>query len=365
MSTEPNNPLLPATADATSESALVSLGLSQDDLPRIAEIKATLTDISPTHLHTWGGQLAAGSNRFSTQLLDKVRNSDLDASGDKLGEVVKIARNLNLDSYQGKSKLPILGPLIDKMKSARGELVQKYSSTNSQIEQLMRDVASTQSVQAQRVKEYDQMHAVVREEHHALGVHVAAGRERVAELKDAITALQGQDDPASRQRRGELDTALRILDKRVSDLHVLQHATEQTLPMIRLIQANGIQLIEKFNAVRDVTLPMWRNQFAIQLSLADQKNAVELANAIDDASNELMRRNAELMHQTSVETAKANQRSVLDIETLKHVNDKLIQTVEEVRTVYREGIAKREQISADIDHMRQDLQQRLSQATQE
>jgi uncharacterized protein YaaN involved in tellurite resistance len=160
--------------------------------------------------------------------------------------------------------------------------VQKYSSTNSQIDQLMRDVGQTQATQQQRVREYDQMHAIVREERQELGIHVAAGRVRIAELQQGLAALAGQDDPQSRIQRAELDTALRLLDKRVSDLQVLQHAADQTLPMIRLIQANAIQLIEKFSAVRDITIPMWRNQFAIQLSLADQRNAVDLANAIDD-----------------------------------------------------------------------------------
>ena len=166
--------------------------------------------------------------------------------------------------------------------------------------------------------------------------------------------------PPLRTRRAALDTALRLIDKRVSDLQVLQHAADQTLPMIRLIQANAIQLIEKFSAVRDITIPMWRNQFAIQLSLADQRNAVELANAIDDASNELMRKNAELVHSTAVGTARANQRSVIDIETLRTVNETLIRTVEEVREIHREGMARRRQLSTELVDMREDLEKRLA-----
>ncbi|MDO5610934.1 MAG: toxic anion resistance protein [Pseudomonadota bacterium] len=342
---------------------LKALGLTDADLPRISEAAKPLADISPTNLHRYGGEAASKSTGFSTRLLDKVRNTDLDASGDKLGEVVKIARSLSLDAFANRSKVPIIGPLIDKMKAGRDELIQKYSSTNSQIDQLMRDVGQTQARQSERVREYDQMHAIVREEHRELGIHVAAGRQRLAELRNELDALHGLDDPQSRIRRGEVDTALRVLDKRVGDLHLLQHATEQTLPMIRLIQANAIQLIEKFSAVRDITLPMWRNQFAIQLSLADQKSAVQLADAIDDASNELMRRNAELMHQTSVDTARANQRGVLDIETLRIVNDKLIQTVEEVRQIHREGMAQRQLASTEIDRMRADVQQRLAAST--
>ena len=295
--TSQNEPtLLPA---ALSEQSLADLGLSTQDIDAINQASKALQDIAPGNLSGYGRDATSKTSAFSVQLLDKVRNADLDTSGDKLGEVVRIARSLNLDSFSERSKLPILGPLIDKLKATKGELVQKYSSTNKQIDQLMGDVSKTQQVQQQRVREYDQMHALVLDERRELGIHVAAGRVRIAELEQELAALAGMDDPASRTRRSELDTALRLIDKRVSDLQVLQHAAEQTLPMIRLIQANAIQLIEKFAAVRDITIPMWRNQFAIQLSLADQRNAVDLANAIDDASNELMRKNAELVHGTA------------------------------------------------------------------
>ena len=361
--TQDNLPTL--TPAVLSEPALKGLGLSTEDIDSIMEAAKALQDISPGNLHTYGRAAAGRTTTFSTQLLDKVRNADLDSSGDKLGEVVRIARSLNLGALNERSSLPILGPLIDRMKAKKGELVQRYSATNAQIDQLMSEVGKTQTTQQQRVREYDQMHAIVLQERHGLGIHVAAGRVRMDELQQELATLQGQEDPQSRTRRSELDSAVRLIDKRVSDLHVLQHVAEQTLPMIRLIQANAIQLIEKFSAVRDVTIPMWRNQFAIQLSLADQRNAVELANAIDDASNELMRKNAELVHSTAVGSAKANQRSIVDLDTLRSVNDTLISTVEEVRQIHREGMAARQSLAAEIVSMREDLQKRLSLATNE
>lgn len=358
MTTTPSEQtLVPA---ALSPQLLTDLGLESADIPRIQEATKALQDIAPGNLHTYGREATTKTSAFSTQLLDKVRNADLDSSGDKLGEVVRIARSLNLESFHGRSKLPILGPLIDKMRATKDDLVQRYSSTNRQIDQLMGDVGKTQQIQQQRVREYDQMHDIVLDERRELGVHVAAGRVRIAELEAELATLAGKEDPESRTRRAALDTALRLIDKRVSDLQVLQHAADQTLPMIRLIQANAIQLIEKFSAVRDITIPMWRNQFAIQLSLADQRNAVELANAIDDASNELMRKNAELVHATAVGTARANQRSVIDIETLRTVNETLIRTVEEVREIHREGMAKRKQLSTELVDMREDLEKRLA-----
>lgn len=357
-STEPNA-LVPA-AEVLDGATLTSLGLTVADTAAIAEIGRSLQDITPGNLHVFGREAAGKTAAFSSQLLDQVRNSDLDEAGGKLGEVVRIARSLNLDSFAGKSKLPLIGGLVDRMRASKGELVQKFSSTNTQIEQLMQDVARQQGTQSQRVGEFDRMHDIVLEERHALGVHVAAGKVRLAELAHEERALAGLEDPQSRTRRAEVGNAIRLLDKRVGDLAVMQHAADQSLPMIRLIQANAIQLIEKFNAVRTITIPSWKRQFAIQLSLDEQKNAVELSNAIDDATNEIMRRNADLMRQTSVETAKANQRAVIDIATLRHVHEQLIQTVEEVRAIHREGAEQRRQAETDLARMRDDVQQRLA-----
>ncbi|WP_256774624.1 MULTISPECIES: toxic anion resistance protein [unclassified Stenotrophomonas] len=349
--------------DALDDAALQALGLGRDDLPKIDAIGRGLEDIRPGNLQVFGRDAAAKTAAFSSQLLDQVRNRDLDASGDKLGEVVRIARSLKLDGLAERSKVPVIGGLIDKLRASKGELVQKFSDTNRQIEQLMGDVGSQQTLMAQRVGEFDRMHDIVREERHALGLHIAAGKRRISELRSEQQATLGQDDPQVRIRQGELDNAIRLLDKRIGDLVVMQHAADQSLPMIRLIQANAILLIEKFNTVRDITIPSWKRQFAIQLSLSEQKSAVALSNAIDDATNDLMRRNADLLRQTTVDTAKANQRAVIDVATLRHVHEQLIATVEEVRSIHRDGMQQRQQAEVELARLREDVQQRLAAPT--
>lgn len=354
--------VLPASG-LPDEAALTALGLTTADTARIVEISRTLQDLAPSGIQGFGRDAAAKTTAFSSQLLDQVRNRDLDGTGDKLGEVVRIARTLNLQKLGARSKLPIVGPLIDRMRASKGELVQKFSNTNQQIEQLMRDVSRQQEDLGKRVKDFDRMHEIVREERHELGVHIAAGRLRMATLEEERRGLADKDDPESRTRRSELDNAARLLDKRIGDLVLLQHAADQSLPTIRIIQANAMLLIEKFAAVRDITIPAWKRSFAIQLSLHEQKNAVELATAIDDATNEMMRRNADLLHENSVATAKANQRGVIDIETLQYVHDQLIKTVEDVREIHREGIEKRRQAERDLTQMREDVQKRLAAPT--
>jgi uncharacterized protein YaaN involved in tellurite resistance len=352
----------PACA-ALDEGTMTQLGLVASDLNRVQEIRGTLIDLSPSNVQGYGRDAATKTTQFSSELLDQVCNRDLDAAGDKLGDVVRIARNLNLGKFAGRSKLPILGPLIEKMRDSKGELVQKFSTTNQQIEHLMRDVSRQQEDLAKRVRDFDRMHEIVLVERRELGLHVAAGKMRLAELELERASLEGRDEPEPRTRRQEIDSAVRLLDKRVGDLLLLQHAADQSLPMIRMIQANAMQLIEKFAAVRDITIPAWKRSFTIQLSLNEQKNAVELSNAIDDATNELMRRNADMLHENSVATAKANQRGVIDVETLQHVHEKLIQTVEDVRQIHREGIEKRRQAEQDLVRMREDVQKRLAAPT--
>ncbi len=342
------------------DGTLKALGLVPEDIERIEQVRATLVDLAPATVQGFGREAAAKTTHYSSELLDQVRNRDLDGTGDKLGEVVRIARSMNLGKLGSRSRLPFVGPVIDRLRASKGDLVQKFSTTNQQIEQLMRDVSRQQDDLGRRVQDFDRMHQIVVEERQELGIHVAAGKMRLAELGAQRVELEGKEDPASRTRRSEIDTLSRLLDKRVGDLLLLQHAADQSLPMIRIIQANAMQLIEKFSSVRDITIPAWKRSFAIQLSLNEQKNAVELSTAIDDATNELMRSNADMLRENSVATARANQRGVIDVETLQHVHEQLIQTVEDVRQIHREGIEKRRLVEHQLGQMREDVQKRLA-----
>ena len=358
--TAPTPELLATAPVVLDEATVKSLDLQPADMETVETLRATLAALPPTDLQGFGRDASLRTTQFSSQLLDQVRNKDLDEAGAKLGEVVRIARTLNLSNFAGRSRLPVIGPLIDRLRDARGELAQKFSTTNQQIDQLMRDLSRQQDDLGKRVRDFDRMHDIVVEERHQLGLHVAAGKLRLGELEAERARLDGADEATARAWRGELEMAIRLLEKRVSDLQLMRHAAEQTLPMIRLIQANSMQLIEKFTSVRDITVPAWKRSFAIQLSLDEQKSAVQLATAIDDATNELMRRNADLLRENSVATARANQRGVIDIETLQHVHEQLIQTVEDVRQIHREGAEKRRQAEQDLARMRDDVQRRLA-----
>ncbi len=339
--------------------ALAELGLVEDDQADIQTLATQLSDLNPSTIHAFGKEASKQTTDFSEALLERVRNDDLAESGAKLTKVVGIARNLNLTKLSGRSRVPVIGPLIDRFRISKNDLVQRFSNTRDQIDQLMSDVGTQATDMVTRVKDLDSMWDIVNEEKRKLGLHAAAGQIRLAEMVTERALLVGRNDIESQSRLAEIDNATRLLDKRVSDLKVLQHAAYQALPTIRVIQANNMMLVEKFHSIHEITIPTWKRGFVLQLSLNEQRNAVELVNAVDDATNDMLRSNAKLLRQNAVATAKANQRLAIDVETLQFVHDELINTIEDLRATHAEGMKSRKEAETKLVALKQDVQKRL------
>ena len=216
---------------------------------------------------------------------------------------------------------------------------------------MVKEIETSQSGLKSRVDTLDKMFHGVQDEYKQLGIYIAAGKLKEHEIQQEIATLSTQtQDQASVQKVYDLNHLANNLEKRVSDLQVLQQSAMQTLPMIRIIQSNNLMLVDKFYAIKNITLPAWKNQISLAISLNEQKNSVQLANSIDDATNDLLRRN-----QNSVDTAKANQRSVIDIETLEHVQNTLIKTVNDVIQVQKEGMQKRAEATTRLRALQENL----------
>lgn len=226
------------------------------------------------------------------------------------------------------------------------------------MDTLVKEVETSQTGLKMRVDLLEKMFTGVQNEYHVLGVYIAAGQLRLSDLKERINELAAMEqNPSISQEIYDLNLAANNLDKRVSDLMLLQQSAIQTLPMIRIIQSNNNMLIDKFYAVKNITLPAWKNQISLALALNEQKNSVELANNIDYATNDLLKRNADLLHSNSIQTAKANQRSVIDIETLEHVQNTLIKTVSDVIEIQKQGMADRDKLSDRLKGLQGKLNQ--------
>ena len=336
---------------------LKELGLQSQDLAEVMDAHKELAEISTTVVAEYGKNIANKTSTYTDELLSLVQNKDLDSTGQKLNEVVQVAQQLNTSSILNKSKSSgFFGGLLSKLKGAKQNFDQHFNTTKEQIDVLVKEIESSQTGLKARVGTLDKMFDAVQDEYKQLGVYIAAGQLKQQDIQQQISALTSQEqDQQTTQQIYDLNHLANNLEKRVSDLQVLQQSAMQTLPMIRIIQSNNLMLVDKFYAIKNITLPAWKNQISLAISLQEQKNSVQLAKAIDDTTNELLRRNAELLHQNSVDTAKANQRSVIDVETLEHVQNTLIKTVNDVIQIQKEGMQKRAEATTRLRALQDSL----------
>ena len=338
---------------------LKELGLQVQDFAEVMDAHQELADISTTVVAEYGKNIANKTSTYTDELLNLVQNKDLDATGQKLNEVVHVAQQLNTTSILNKSKSSgFFGGLLSKFKGAKQSFDQHFNTTKEQIDVLVKEIESSQFGLKARVGTLDKMFDAVQDEYKQLGVYIAAGQLKQQDIQQQISTLTTQEqDQQTTQQIYDLNHLANNLEKRVSDLQVLQQSAMQTLPMIRIIQSNNLMLVDKFYAIKNITLPAWKNQISLAISLQEQKNSVQLAKAIDDTTNDLLRRNAELLHQNSVDTAKANQRSVIDVETLEHVQNTLIKTVNDVIQIQKEGMQKRAEATTRLRALQESLNQ--------
>lgn len=338
---------------------LQEIGLQQDDFNAVLAARKELAEINHNAVAEYGKNIATQTSGYTDELLNLVQNKDLDETGQKLNQVVQVAQQLNTSSILNKKKNSgFFGGLMSKIKGAKNNIDMHFNTTKEQIDTLVKEIEKSQSGLKARVDTLDRMFNGVQSEYKQLGVYIAAGKLKQDEIQQEISALTSQaQDQTTTQRVYDLNHLANNLEKRVSDLQVLQQSAMQTLPMIRIIQSNNLMLVDKFYAIKNITLPAWKNQISLAISLNEQKNSVQLANTIDDATNDLLKRNADLLHQNSVDTAKANQRSVIDIETLEHVQNTLIKTVNDVIQIQKEGMQKRAEATTRLRSLQDNLNQ--------
>jgi uncharacterized protein YaaN involved in tellurite resistance len=199
------------------------------------------------------------------------------------------------------------------------------------------------------------MHTGVCEEHRGLELHMRAAQLRLTQVEGELATLRADGTAEAMATATMAEASRNALEKRVADFAALRHSAFQTLPMIRIMQANNLALVEKFQTIQRLTLPAWKRSFTMAVALNEQRDAVKLADSIDDATNHFMRRNAELLHDNSIATAKANQRLAIDIDTLREVHAQVLETLDDVRGIHAEGAKARAGALVELERLRSEM----------
>lgn len=354
----------PVATAALSLKELKGIEVSPEDREKIDKIKKGIDLTDSNMLVQYGVGTQARISDFADGVLAEIRAKDAGFVGDMLTDLLMNVKKLEIGSLEGGngflSSLPLVGGLFDRFRRFMAE----YESLSAQIEKitdkldearigLMRDVTFLEGLFDMNVGHFRE-----------LGIFIQAGEEKVAELKNTLlpslkAKAEQSRDPLEAQKYDDMEKAVNRFEKRVHDLKLSKAVSLQTMPQIRLVQAGNQELAEKIQSAILNTLPLWKNQLALAISLLRQKNALELQKEVSETTNELLRKNAELLKQGTVEIAKESERGMVDIETLQKVNADLISTIEEVIRIQQEGRTRRQAAEQELLKIENDLKLKM------
>ncbi|QJC94586.1 Putative tellurite resistance protein YaaN [Bacillus mojavensis] len=312
----------------------------------------------------YGSQAQSKLLNFSHTMIDHVQKKDVGEIGEILGELMKKLEQVNPDELQTKKK-GFLARMFGKVSHSLQEVLSKYQKTSVQIDRISLKLEHSKHALISDNKLLEQLYDKNKEYFSSLNVYIAAGELKLDELRTkTIPELKRQAESSEHNQMAvqEVNDLIQFadrLDKRVHDLLLSRQITIQSAPQIRLIQNTNQALAEKIQSSIVTAIPLWKNQVAIALTLLRQRNAVDAQQKVSDTTNELLLKNAELLKTNTIETVKANERGLVDIDTLKKVQESLISTLEETLTIQEEGRIKRRQAEEELMMMEGDLKQKL------
>ena len=300
---------------------------------------------------------------FSHTMLEHVQKKDIGEVGDIISELMKKLNEVSPDELSPE-KQSFFGKLFGRLSSSVQEVLSKYQKTGAQIDRISVKLERSKNGLLSDINVLEKLYEANKDYFDALNIYIAAGEIKLEELYEKTIpelkrAAQLSDDQMKVQEVNDMFQFADRLDKRIHDLKLSREITIQSAPQIRLIQNTNQALVEKIQSSIMTAIPLWKNQVAIALTLVRQRHALEAQKQVSKTTNELLLKNAEMLKTNTIETAKENERGLVDIETLKKTQENLISTLEETMQIQQEGRLKRRQAEQELASMENELKQKL------
>ncbi|MBE8955132.1 MAG: toxic anion resistance protein [Quinella sp. 2Q5] len=325
--------------------------LTPAELAKVQSIKDGINLMDTSTPLSYGAPAQKEIAQFSDSILTKVRAKDSGEVGVLLNDLVAKVKGFDVtkknDSFL--SNLPIIGSIVSKA----DDVMQGYEKLSTQVDKIQAGLESSKVKMMEDIVMFDTLYQKNLTYFKELQLYIRAGEEKLEEMRTTTLPKLRQQasdsgDPMAVQVVSDFEQSVDRFEKKIHDLKLSKTLAIQTAPQIRLIQNNDRVLIDRVQSAIYHTIPLWKNQMVIALGLTHQKEVIELQRAVTDATNDLLRRNAEMLKQNTIDTAKANERGIVDIETVKKVNEDLISTLEETLRIQSEGRQRRQAAEREL-----------------
>ena len=371
LTLDPNGAAAAATAvqaaveEAEAEKEIVSERpelekLSPEEQAAVREFAKQIDITNSSQVMAYGAAAQTNISNFSSTALGNVRSKDLGEVGGMLSDLVVELKGLNFAPEEKKG----LKGLFKKASANLASMKAQYNKAEVNVDRITAELEKHERTLLKDIATMDKMYETNQAYFKELTMYILAGQLKCKELREVdLPALQKKAVesglPEDAQAASDFANMIGRFEKRLHDLELTRIISLQMSPQIRLIQNNDSLMAEKIQTSIVNTIPLWKSQLVLAMSMEHSKQAMEAQKEVSDVTNELLKKNAEMLHQGSIEVAKESERGIVELETLKHTNQELINTLEEVRQIQEEGRASRQAAEAELGRIEGELKQKL------
>lgn len=302
---------------------------------------------------------------FSETALSNVRTKDLGATGDMISSLVLELRGFEVDDNDKGGFMGLFKKGANKMQM----LKVKYDKAEANVDKICKSLEGHQIQLLKDVAMLDEMYATNLVYLKELAMYILAGKKALKEarevtLVDFVAKAKASSLPEDAQNANDFANLCDRFEKKIHDLELTRVVSIQMAPQIRLVQNNNTLMAEKIQSSIVNTIPLWKSQMVLAMGMFHSQKAMEAQREVTDMTNELLKKNADMLKTGTIETARESERGIVDLETLQHTNQRLIETLDEVLKIQNDGRAKRQQAEAELGKIEGQLKQKLLEINQ-
>ncbi len=352
-----------AAPKAAAEVKMEETVLSAEEQQAVAEFAKQIDVTNANQVLMYGAGAQKNIADFSETALNNVRTKDLGEVGEALSSLVVELKNIDFDNSDEKKGF--FSGLFKKGKNQIDELKAQYSQAETNVDKISQMLEQHQVVLLKDVAMLDEMYELNLQYYKELTMYILAGRQKLEQVRanelEALrqkAAASGTSEDA--QAYNDMVNMCDRFEKKLHDLELSRMVSIQMGPQTRLLQNNDAMMIEKIQSSLVNTIPLWKSQMVLALGMENARKATAAQAAVSEMTNELLKKNAEMLKQGSVEIAREAERSIIDIETLQHTNEQLIATLDEVMQIQKDGAQKRQAAEVELRRIESELKAKLT-----
>ena len=350
----------PAVKDAEEIVASLESSLTPDEMKEVEAFAGQIDLMNPDHVMMYGVDAQKKVSSFADSILESVKTADMGDVGDTLTKLIHELKGFEATTEKPKG----LRALFTSTKQQIATMKAKYDDVSANVDAIAGSLEKHQVQLLKDIAMFDQLYDLNMTYFHELTMYIVAGEKRLQQVRDTDLkalreAAQKSGDAMDAQKANDLAAQCDRFEKKLHDLKLTRQISMQMAPQIRLLQNNNSILVERIQSTLVNTLPLWKNQMVLALGLEHSQQAMQAQKAVTDMTNDLLKKNAEKLKMGTLATAKEAERGIIDMETLTQTNQSLIETIDEVIRIQKEGREKRAEAEKNLANMEAELKNKL------